>query len=249
MRDPSEEKELPLVLVTDDDPLMRRFHEKLLKDIARITMATDTYEAEEKMHSLHPALVLLDDIMPNCPTGLTLLEKVKKDEALADIPIIMVTASNKKEEVMRGLQAGASAYITKPVDSVALRKAACAELDKRSKVVWIVMQDKVLGKALEELFLRLKCEVLLSASEEDVEAEKFDRSPDLVLVGRVSEEKTERQQFEEIRTRPFCNDVPLILIAQDEEAGEGLSAPFSFLLAPVEAQEVALQAARLMRSS
>ncbi len=241
------EKELPLVLVTDDDLLMRLFHENLLKDIAHIVAATNTYEAEEKMRSLHPALVLLDDIMPNCPTGLTLLEKVKKDEALADIPIIMVTASNKKEEIMRGLQAGASAYITKPVDPVALRKAACAELEKCSKVVWIVMQDKVLGKALEELFLRLKCEVLLSVSEEEFEAEKLDRSPDLVLVGCVSEEKTERQQFEEIRARPFCKDVPLILIGQEQEAGEGLSAPSSFLLAPVEAQEVALQAARLMR--
>lgn len=243
-----ENTSLPLVLVVDDDPLMRLFHTKLLEDIARIREATNTYDAEDMMRQYRPALVLLDDIMPNCPTGLGFLEKAKKDEELADIPIIMVTASNKQSEIMRGLQAGAAAYVTKPVDATVLFRAVQAELDKRNKIVWIVMQDQSLTDELEELFVHFKCDVFSFDGESVLDSRTHGNPPDLIIVARTSDDTDGRKQFDKIRAMPTCRAVPMLLVGEAEAEGEGLNGPADFLCAPVAAQEIALQSARLIRA-
>jgi two-component system chemotaxis response regulator CheY len=61
-------------------------------------------------------LILLDINMPNM-NGLEFLNKVKQDAALADIPVIIVSTEGKEEDTIRGLEAGAAAYIRKPFRS------------------------------------------------------------------------------------------------------------------------------------
>ena len=61
-------------------------------------------------------LILLDINMPNM-NGLEFLDKIKQDSALADIPVIIVSTEGKEEDTIRGLQAGAAAYIKKPFRS------------------------------------------------------------------------------------------------------------------------------------
>jgi CheY-like chemotaxis protein len=239
------QEEKPLVLVADDDPIMRQLHTKLCEDLARIVTVTNTFDAEEKMRMLRPKLVLLDDIMPHCPTGLTLLEKVKKDETLSDIPIIMVTASNKKEEIERGLQAGAAAYITKPVNPEVLRKAILDSLLARPKRVLIAMRDVSFGAELAAFFTAMKCQTEC-VDHVDALRKKLADAPDLLLLADLDGAAYARAAFDAIRQSALC---PVLLIGAREEEGAGLVPPSYFMMPPLDVRAVALQAARLMREN
>lgn len=103
---PENEADLPLVAVIDDDPMLRLIYKTLLKGHVRLAIGNNANDALEIMKTQKPALVLLDDIMPGGPTGLSFLESIKQDPQCARIPVIMVTASDRKEDVLRGLAAG-----------------------------------------------------------------------------------------------------------------------------------------------
>lgn len=229
----------PLVLVVDDDILMRLSNAKILEEIADVVMAKNTYEAEEIMRVKHPALVLLDDIMPNCPTGLSFLEKVKQDEDLADIPIIMVTASNKDKEIARGLSAGASAYITKPVDMIALKKAVIDVLHNRPKKVLMMIDQDDFADELEEIFLFLKCEVQFI---DDMQGLSFvEEAPDLIVVDSGA-------PFLQLRNQDGWGGVPMVVLGMNREEGDlNTAGPISFLQGPFTSQDVAREAGLLLR--
>lgn len=79
--------------------------------------ATDGLEALQRLgeHS-DIDLILLDINMPYM-NGLEFLDSVKQDAALADIPVIIISTEGKEEDTIRGLEAGAAAYIKKPFGS------------------------------------------------------------------------------------------------------------------------------------
>lgn len=114
---------LPLLLIVDDDRVIRNILCELFSADARIMTATNTTEALELMQRHQPDLVLMDDIMPGGVTGLRFLEERQSIPDIKHIPIIMITASDKPEEINRGLMSGAADYITKPFvpDDVAAR--------------------------------------------------------------------------------------------------------------------------------
>jgi len=175
-----DKREKPLILTVDDDPLMRMAIAKMVEDVADVMCATNTYDAEEQMRLHHPDLVLLDDIMPNCPTGLSFLETLKEDDELAHIPVVMVTASDKESEVERGMAAGAVAYITKPVDMALLKKTIVRTLSYKPKKIGICVLDEDKASALVESFLYLQCEVVIANTFSD--AESWADVPDLVVL-------------------------------------------------------------------
>ncbi len=90
--------------------------EVMLRDF-ELLHAADGLEALQRLGE-DPAidLILLDINMPNM-NGLEFLETIKRDTALADIPVIIVSTEGKEEDTIRGLEAGAAAYIKKPFRS------------------------------------------------------------------------------------------------------------------------------------
>ena len=102
-------------LVVDDFSTMRRIVCNLLKESG----FTETEEAEDgksalvKLRSSNFDFVISDINMPNV-NGLQLLAEVKKDPALKHIPILMVTAEARKEDILLAAQLGAAGYVVKP---------------------------------------------------------------------------------------------------------------------------------------
>ncbi len=102
-------------LVVDDFSTMRRIVCNLLKESG----FPDTEEAEDgavAMHKLRNAkfdFVVCDINMPNV-NGLQLLGDMKKDDALKHIPVLMVTAEARKEDILLAAQLGAAGYVVKP---------------------------------------------------------------------------------------------------------------------------------------
>ena len=101
------------VLVIDDSSLIHRMFKLLLPKTVQVS-AFDGREALDRLAE-HPDidLILLDINMPNM-NGFELLDLIKKDAAFARIPVIIVSTEGKDADTIRGLQAGAAAYIRKP---------------------------------------------------------------------------------------------------------------------------------------
>lgn len=110
-------------LVVDDFSTMRRIVRNLLKELGftKIEEAEDGVDALEKIRSGNINFVVADWNMPNMD-GLELLKTIRGDEALKHIPVLMVTAEAKKENIIAAAQAGASGYVVKPFTAAILEE-------------------------------------------------------------------------------------------------------------------------------
>jgi two-component system chemotaxis response regulator CheY len=108
-------------LVVDDFSTMRRIVRNLLKELgfSNVYEAEDGVDALKKLRADKFDFVVSDWNMPNM-TGIELLREIRKDEALKHLPVLMVTAEAKKENIIEAAQAGASGYVVKPFTSVTL---------------------------------------------------------------------------------------------------------------------------------
>ncbi len=106
------------ILVVEDSQLLHRMYDLILlpyrKTGAEILHAFEGREALNQL-SDHPDvdLILLDINMP-VMSGLEFLRHVQEEAVFRNIPVIIVTTEGKEEDTLRGLQAGARGYITKP---------------------------------------------------------------------------------------------------------------------------------------
>lgn len=101
------------VLIVEDSRLIHKMYEVMLRPITLLS-AFDGREGLDKLsQSPDVDLIILDVNMPKM-TGLEFLAQVKATPDLARIPVIIVSTEGKEEEVARGLQNGAMAYLRKP---------------------------------------------------------------------------------------------------------------------------------------
>ena len=119
------------LLVVDDNPTNR---DLLTRQLARhgyiVAAAEDGKEALEKLAARDFDLILLDVIMPGMD-GVETLRRVKEDERLREIPLIMLSSLDEVESAIRCIEAGAEEYITKPVQSTLLKARIAANLEIR----------------------------------------------------------------------------------------------------------------------
>jgi len=103
------------ILVVDDFSTMRRIVKNVLKQIGfeNIEEAEDGSQALAKLKTGGFSFMVSDWNMPNMD-GLDLLKSVRKDPALKDLPILMVTAEAEKDKVVTAIQAGVNNYVVKP---------------------------------------------------------------------------------------------------------------------------------------
>lgn len=108
-------------LVVDDFSTMRRIVRNLLKEIgfSEADEAEDGVAALQKLRGSHFDFVVSDINMPNM-TGFQLLAEIKKDEKLKHLPVLMVTAEARKEDIVLAAQQGAAGYIVKPFTKATL---------------------------------------------------------------------------------------------------------------------------------
>jgi two-component system, chemotaxis family, chemotaxis protein CheY len=123
-------------LVVDDFSTMRRIIRNLLKELGFVNVD----EAEDGAIALQKLkngggfdFVISDWNMPNMD-GLALLQQVRADPALKALPVLMVTAEAKKENIIQAAQAGASGYVVKPFTA--------ATLDEKLNKVFANMQAR-----------------------------------------------------------------------------------------------------------
>ena len=116
-------------LVVDDFSTMRRIVRNLLKEIghANIDEAEDGQVALNKLKSGNFDFVVSDLNMPNM-NGFELLREIRADAGLKALPVLLVTAEARKEDIVTAAQIGASGYIVKPFTKATLE-------DKLTKIL------------------------------------------------------------------------------------------------------------------
>ena len=118
-------------LVVDDFSTMRRIVRNLLKEsgFSEADEAEDGVVALQKLRASSFDFVVSDINMPNM-NGFQLLAEVKKDEKLKHIPVLMVTAEARKEDIVRAAQDGAAGYIVKPFTKATLEEKVTKIMQK-----------------------------------------------------------------------------------------------------------------------
>jgi two-component system, chemotaxis family, chemotaxis protein CheY len=110
-------------LIVDDFSTMRRIIRNILKEIGYTNAdeAEDGQAALQKLRSSEFDFVVSDINMPNM-NGFQLLQSIRADETLKGLPVLMVTAEARKEDIVTAAQSGASGYIVKPFTKATLEE-------------------------------------------------------------------------------------------------------------------------------
>lgn len=109
------------VLIVDDEPFNVDVLLQELEELEHeLITASNGQEALDKIQSQQPDLILLDLMMPVLD-GFAVLKEIKDDDALRDIPVIIVSAASDSKSIVKGIKQGADDYITKPIDAESLK--------------------------------------------------------------------------------------------------------------------------------
>lgn len=111
------------ILVVDDFSTMRRIIKNLLRDLGftNVEEADDGKTALPILKQGHIDFLITDWNMPEM-TGIDLLKAVRADADLAHIPVLMVTAEAKREQIIAAAQAGVNGYVVKPFTAAVLKE-------------------------------------------------------------------------------------------------------------------------------
>jgi sigma-B regulation protein RsbU (phosphoserine phosphatase) len=140
-------------LVVDDDAMSRRVLMQLLRGAGyNCRGSRDGSEALEIIHTKPPSLLLLDFDMPGL-NGAEVLERLRSNEdaAVAQVPVIMLTAHGSEQSEVTCLQAGADDFVTKPVNASVLRARIETQLRLRSMRRQLERQNDELEKWRRDL--------------------------------------------------------------------------------------------------
>jgi two-component system chemotaxis response regulator CheY len=119
-------------LVVDDFSTMRRIIKNLLHDLgyANVTEADDGNTALPILQQGNVDFLITDWNMPGMP-GLELLKAVRADAKLKAMPVLMLTAEAKREQIVEAAQAGVNGYVIKPFTAVTLNEKLDKILDAK----------------------------------------------------------------------------------------------------------------------
>ncbi|MBB6094233.1 two-component system chemotaxis response regulator CheY [Povalibacter uvarum] len=120
-------------LVVDDFSTMRRIIKNLLIDLGyqNVTEADDGQTALPMLQAGSFDFLITDWNMPGMP-GLDLLKAVRADAKLAKMPVLMLTAEAKREQIIEAAQAGVNGYVIKPFTAVTLKEKIDKILEARA---------------------------------------------------------------------------------------------------------------------
>ena len=149
------------ILVVDDTPANLALLSGLLGEGYRVKVATNGAKALELTIAHPPDLILLDIMMPGM-SGYEVLERIRADARLRHIPVIMISAVDEIESVIRCVELGAEDYLVKPFNPTLLRARVGASLEKKrlrdevqSQSVQLAEWNKKLEQRVQEQLSQL----------------------------------------------------------------------------------------------
>jgi CheY-like chemotaxis protein len=206
-------------LVIDDEETARGIlRQTLMREGFEVVTAESGQQGIQLARQVRPSLITLDVLMPGLD-GWSVLQELKRDDDLSDIPVVMVTIVDEEN---RGYALGAAAYLTKPVDRERLRKVlASCRPDHRSPRVLIVEDDAHMRGWLSRILREDGWEV----AEAENGRVALDRlavvHPDLVLLDLMMPEMDGLEFVEEVHRHEETRHLPVIVLTAADLDEEG----------------------------
>ncbi len=119
--------EKTVLIIEDEEDAAELFAEMMRVSGFRVLKTSNSAPAMDLMTSEKPDLIILDIMMPGI-SGLDLLHHIHHDPDLSSIPVVVVSAKGTPADIKRGIEAGASIYLTKPVGFTELKDAVARAL-------------------------------------------------------------------------------------------------------------------------
>ena len=172
------------ILIVDDKHIVRlTLKAQLAPEGYELAFASNGLEALEQAKALNPDLILLDVMMPGMD-GFEVCQRLRADPELAEVPVIMVTALDDNASRLKGLEAGADDFITKPVDLTLIR-ARVRTITRLNRYRRLLEERKNLQRAhaeLERVNEVLEADI---AKREQVERKLAARIGQLTLLNKI----------------------------------------------------------------
>ncbi|MDD8025709.1 MAG: ATP-binding protein [Acidobacteriota bacterium] len=141
------------LVVIDDNPEVLKLMKLLLEDEFDLHLATSGEEGLRLIRDKMPDVVISDVMMPEMD-GHTLTRRIKSDESLCHIPVILVTARSGADMLNEGIEAGADDYLPKPFDSVELKARIRSQLRMRRAEADLALANRNLKMRTSDLVER-----------------------------------------------------------------------------------------------
>ncbi len=185
------EKE-PLILIVEDSLESREALSEYLSLAGyRSLLAASAEEAEKILKSSVPDLILLDVGLPDA-NGFDFCEKIKRQSAFKQTPVIFLTAFSSKADVIRGFKVGGADYVSKPYDLDVLKARIDAQLAVKFSREELMKKTREINRVNQKLLAlnKEKDELLKSINKDLTLAEKYIKAllPKPIKSGRVSAE-------------------------------------------------------------
>ncbi len=233
------------VLVVDDvEQNVKLLEAKLLSEYYTVLTARNGIEALEVLENNKIDIVLLDVMMPEMD-GFETCERIKANDATTHIPVVMVTALSEIEDRVKGLEAGADEFLTKPINDAALfvrvrsltrMKAIIDELKLRNKTneelgkeviklqdnfsdnnILLVDDDVIQAKNIKSYLSDLTNNIKLISSIEQLD-DLNEFIPDVIIISCQLETDDPLRMAVILRSKPAYKKSIYILLAEEENS-------------------------------
>lgn len=126
--------EKTVLIIEDEADAAELFAEMMRVSGFRVLKTTSSKPALSLLSTEKPDIVILDIMMPEV-SGLDILRQMRQEPALAEIPVVVVSAKSMPADIRIGMEAGASTYLTKPVGFLELKEAVERALGSSSNSI------------------------------------------------------------------------------------------------------------------
>lgn len=244
---PSAGAERPVMLAVDDDPVVRETLVTLFGREFEVVTAADGAEALRAAEERSPRLVLVDESMPRM-SGVEFVEALRRGGS--DVPVVMITAKNKAQDVVRALAAGVSDYVTKPFRPDELGGKVRELLHRSGKTVLIADDDPAIRDLLAYKFRLAGVRVLTAPDGEEAYRIAAEYVPHLAVLDRMMPGLDGVAVLRKLRERAETKAMPVMFLTamrQEKDILEGFRIGVSdYVIKPFLPEEVLARGMRLL---
>jgi CheY-like chemotaxis protein/nitrogen-specific signal transduction histidine kinase len=204
----------PTVLVVDDDANAREFIAFVLRGMRlNVVQARSGQEALMLVKKQRPVLMTLDVMMPDF-SGYDVLDALRDDPALSEIPVVMMSVLNDRDSRDRALRHGASAFLQKPVDAALLVATVGRLLSERGRDVLVIDDDQDAVSAVRSQLAAHGFSVVQTAHGRHGLDFAGRLQPELIVLGAAAATSKTRELLEALRGDERTEKIPVVVLSR-----------------------------------
>lgn len=204
------------ILVIDDDIVNLKIAEHVLEKDYTVVCAKSGFEGIDILKSDNIDLVLLDLYMPDM-SGMDVLTKIREDESISGVKVVILTSSGMKTDVTEAIRLGALDFIKKPFfpNEFLERIKRVLQIAKKDNI--LVVDDDKMNLAIVHKMLGIRYDVTCVSSGMDAISYLNNNVPDMILLDLHMPEMSGLEVLEKIREQDKLSDIPVVFLTADND--------------------------------